>query len=380
MALETAAIFVPRYLQLGASHPMGDWLFFKTGAFQLVQLPQPNGAFSGNPLHLYAANPALQIGPPPLVTLAVLQHYLSPTGATLLLTILMALAGLAIVATLERLAVALCGAGQRIRVCALVGGVVLVGFWTDSAVAWRHLDDVVALTAVAVAMLVCARGGRWWVMAGLLGLAAATKPWAIVAAPLLMGLPREQRARAVVVLLATAGAWWAPFVLAAPDTVSSLGRLSLVPMRASVPYLLGIHGDVSRWLRPLQFGVGIAAGIIVARKRSWLAVPLVALSIRVASDPYVWSYYGLGPLMIGLGIDLVIGRRSLPKWTIGAALVFFVLPMYLPADLCAVARLAWCLAMAWVCWVAATRSRDPARRQAPGLPQGSPVFVVGAAA
>ena len=189
-------------------------------------------------------------------------------------------------------------------------------------------------------------GKAWWLTAALLGFAAASKPWAILAAPLLLGLPRHRRAPAVVVLLASAGVWWLPFVLADPATVSSLGGLHVVPDLGSVPHLLGLRGDASRWLRPVQFGGGIVAGIIAAQRRSYLAVPMVAVAWRVASNPSDFSYYGLGPLLVALGIDLVIRRpRTIAPCTLGTTFVFFALPLFAPASLCAAARLVWCVAL-----------------------------------
>lgn len=348
----TLAVFIPQYLKYGGSHPLGDWLFFKTGAFQLTHAgPQ----FTGSALHLYVDNPSLQIGPPPFVGLAVLQHYLGTTNATLVAAVAMALCGVLVVALLEALARAVRGSHPALPLLSLLGGTVVVALWADSAALWRHLDDVMALTAVTAALLLCARGGRWWVVAGLLGLAAATKPWAIVAAPVLLGLPRVRRAAAVLVLLAVAGAWWAPFVVAAPHTLSALGSFHLIPDPGSFPWLIGLHDDVSRWLRPVQFGLGIVLGLLVARRRTYLAVPAVGLAVRIASDPYVWSYYGLGPLLVALGADLLLARRPLPLWTFATATALFLVPAVSAAGPAAVARLGWCVAIGALAWSVRTR-------------------------
>ncbi len=362
LAAGAAALFVPRYLATGGNHPAGEWLFFKAGAFGLTH---ETAAFTTPALHLYEANPQLQIGPPPLLVVAVLQHYLTPAGATLAAAVLMAAAGIGLVRVLEQIGVELGADPGRVRQVGLAAGLVLVGLWTESAAVWRHLDDVMALSAITLAVLVTlrVRAGRgrlpWWVAPVLLGLAAAAKPWAVVFAPLLVGLPRPLRARAVLTLIAAAAVWWAPFVLAAPGTLGALGGLHLVPDPGSVPYLVGLHADVSQWLRPVQFGLGLALGLTVALRRSWLAVPFVALALRVGSDPYTWSYYGLGPLLVAAALDLSrrpARRDPLPYATLVTAAVFYLLPAYAyaPASAAATGRLLWCVAALLV----ALRMRD----------------------
>jgi hypothetical protein len=74
---------------------------------------------------------------------------------------------------------------------------------------------------------------------------------------------------------------------------------------------------------------------------------MVAIAWRVATDPYAFSYYGLGPLLVALGIDVVVARRrSIPYCTLATAFVFFAAPLFVPANLCAAARLAWCVVFA----------------------------------
>ncbi len=351
LSLEALAVFIPRYLQYGGSHPAGEWLFFKAGAFSLVHV---GPHFQGSALHLYVDNPALQIGPPPLVLVAVLQHYLTPAGATLVAALFMAGCGLLVVAAVEATVRAVRGDDDaRLPFLTLLGGAVVVALWADSAATFRHLDDVMALAAIALATWLCARRKQWWLMAALLGLAAAAKPWAIVAAPLLLGLPRSRRAPAFLVLLVSAAVWWLPFVIAAPGTLSALGALHLVPDPGSIAYLLGLRGDASSWLRPVQLMAGIAAGVVAARRRSYLAVPAVGFAVRLVTDPYVYSYYGLGPIAVALGIDLLVAsrcperaaRRVVPWWTLLTAAALWMVPAFAPADAAAVARLAWCAAI-----------------------------------
>jgi hypothetical protein len=89
-------------------------------------------------------------------------------------------------------------------------------------------------------------------------------------------------------------------VLTAPSTTSALGSFNILPTSGSTLYVLGIHGDVSQWLRPVQMLGGIMVGVLVARRGHWWAAPLAGLAIRVATDPYAWLYYALGPICFAL--------------------------------------------------------------------------------
>ncbi len=349
LLIEAVAVFVPQYLVTTANHSLGEWWFFRAGAFGLTH--EAHG-FGAPALHLYVTNPNLQIGPPPLELVAVIQHYTTPTQVEVILAIVMALVAVVLVRVFERIGLAMGADGQPVRSMALLGGIVVVGLWVDQAAHWRHVDDVMALSATAFAVSVILRvraglSGRlaaWWLAPLLLGLAAASKPWALGFAPLLLGLPRPKWARAAWVLIISAAIWWAPFVIAAPDTITTLGHLRLFPAPGSVPYLFGLRGDTSQWLRPVQFGLGLAAAFAIGLRRSWLAVPVVALAVRVATDPYVWPYYGMGYLLLALAVDLwrrQSRRDPIPWACVVTAVVFYALPALTPVTVAALGRLAW---------------------------------------
>jgi hypothetical protein len=334
------AFFWPAYRANGASHPTGDWLFFKVGAFVLTRrLP----GSSESPLRLYVDNPALQIGPPPLLLVAIGQRLSSPAVATAVLAIAMALAGPAAVGLLEATARRLGDRSDygRLALITLGGGLVVAATWGQAAGCWRHLDDVMALLAVAGAMLACARGRSAWVVGFALGVAVACKPWAIVTAPILLALSPRRRASGTLAFVAAAAVWWLPFVAAAPGTVTALGGLSLLPDAGSVLHVVGLRGDVSSWLRPVQLLVGVLAATWTARSRSWVAVPLAGLAVRVVLDPYAWSYYGMGPVLAAVACDLCLSRRRLPMCTLTTVAFLYGVPAAAPAWATGPARLAW---------------------------------------
>ena len=192
---------------------------------------------------------------------------------------------------------------------------------------------------------------------------AATKPWFVVFLPLLFALPRQEQAKATLLTLAGAAAWWLPFIVAAPATVHSVGGYETVPDPGSILYLLGVHGDASGWLRELQMLAGLAAVAFVVRRRSWREAILVGMAVRLALDPFSYSYYVLGPLVGAMLLDLARAHRSrLPRWTLGTLALVWVLPrldthspvwghlfgpVHLPV-VSALARAAWVLAIAVV--------------------------------
>jgi hypothetical protein len=154
----------------------------------------------------------------------------------------MALAGPAAVGLLEATARRLGDRSDygRVVLIALGGGLVVAATWGQAAGSWRHLDDVMALLAVAGAMLACARGRSAWVVGFALGVAVACKPWAIVTAPILLALPPRRRVSGTLAFVAAAAVWWLPFVAAAPGTVTALGGLSLLPDAGSVLHVVGL--------------------------------------------------------------------------------------------------------------------------------------------
>jgi hypothetical protein len=253
------------------------------------------------------------------------------------------------------------------------GAVVVIPLWTWEAAQWRHLDDVLAVTATLAATALIARRRPWWLAAALVGIGVASKPWALVVTPVLMGLPRVRRAPATVVMVAAAGACWAPFVLAARGTVSALGAYRLPVGSATTLHLLGVTAGSTApgWVRPVQLVGGVAISLVVAARGRWTAVPLVGFGFRVVTDPQSYLYYGLGPLLGGLLWDARSGRR-VPVMTMAVAVVEFVMPALLPLP-DAACRLAGLLVVLWF----STRrpARGDARTPSSPAPLDSPRLV-----
>lgn len=333
-----------------------DWLIFEIGARTLTHWHHM-AIYSGAPLHLYADDPVIQIGPPALLLVATSQ-WLSPHVVSALWVGIMALMGVATIGFLEASAHRLAGPAHatRIRVITLVTGAPLLAAWGYECAKFHHLDDALALLCTAVAAWLCATRRAGWLIGLALGIAAASKPWAIVMAPLILGLPREERAPAALGLVATAAAFWGPFVIAAPATVHSLGLLHIVPRPGSILYLFGARGHVEGWLRSVQFGLGVAAAAYVAMRGRWTAAPLVGIAVRVALDPYAYAYYGLGPVVAALLWDLTRpSRRGIPVWTLGTLLVEFGVRLVASSTVEAVFRLAWVISVLGVFLIAARR-------------------------
>lgn len=312
------------------AYPRGDWIFVEMGARILVHHHAPAG---GSGLHLYADNSVVQIGPPALLVAAPLQ-WLPPHLEAHLAAAVLALLVVPALWCAERAAAAL-PVTTWTRGRLLLAGLVVVPVWTVEAQEWGHLDDVIALLAALGAALLVSRG-RHEVLAGvILGTGVAAKPWAVVLLPLLLAYRRPQVARALLSFSVVAVGWWAPFVIAAPDTVHALGTFSLPMGNHPTWHLVGVTGRVPVWIRPLQLGGGMALSAVLVRKVGWAAVPVVALAWRVTADPYDWPYYVMGPLLGAALWDVArpAHRRlaALPWATLAVCVAGFWIPREVPS-------------------------------------------------
>lgn len=306
-----------------------DWLMFEIGARTIVHYHHM-WAFSEPALHLFADTPMLQFGPPPVLLLAAFQGF-SPHSVAIGFGIAMIVAGIASMRMLEVTALTLvpAPAHRRARRVSLALQVVLVPLWSYEVGYWHHLDDVLALLCISGALLVIARSGSWWVFGLLVGTAAAIKPWAIIAAPLLLALPRPHWAKATLATMAACAAWWAPFVVAAPHTISALGQFHMPASGGSVLHLLDIRADNSNWLRPLQLGAGMLGVGLLARRGRWQDALLAGIAVRILLDPYAYSYYVMGAMLASVLMDLNrVERTRVPRWTIASVAL-----VWLPARL-----------------------------------------------
>jgi hypothetical protein len=340
----TTAWFFAAYESRPKGH-LTDWLTFEFGARTLVHL---NSHYDTGALSLYAHYPFMQIGPPALVIVGALQ-WLRPATVQFLMAIVMALSGVWCLRCSEQIVGRHVSVERRRRLhtIALRAGLVLLPMWAWEAARWEHLDDVISITAILTAMAIITSGKRWWLAAILVGLAVASKPWAIAAAPVLMGMRREDRGRASLVAILTAAGCWGPFVVADSQTISALGNFQYTVDAGSTAHFLGMAlGNAPRWVRPVQFIGGFLIGMGAVRQGRWVAVPLIAFAFRVVIDPQMWLYYGMGPLVAAALWDCADDRKW-PIWTGVTAVVEFGVPSVEPSWSGPV-RLAWFLAIAFV--------------------------------
>ena len=303
---------------LTGRHGAFSWHYFSTGSIALI-----DGGGPGGSLHVYASHPDLQFGPVSMVVAALLRT-VSGTGSIVLAQVLGAAAGVLVLALLDRVSASirpLGSAGVRHR-AVLACGLVILPVWMNLAVRSVHIDDVLALALTCAAVL--AGVHRRPVAAGLLlGLAVASKPWALPFLALALAVRPPARGKVALAAVGTAVVAWLPFVLADPARLVA-ARFQIPTAPSSGLRLLGI-GDLATpwWDRPAQMLLGLAAALVLVRRGRWPAVVLVVVSIRVVLDPGVYSYYTAG-ILVGAALwDLVGSRSRLPWWSAAAAASLF---------------------------------------------------------
>jgi len=156
-------------------HKGSDWGFFNVGARVLTHYQ--NRPLYGDPrLHLYVDNPSLQIGPPPIELVAAF-YWMDSRTLVLVFALAMAVLGVVAFGCLERVALTWCG-DQTTHVTARwwASAVLVTATWAYYGGAWMHLDDAMALTFAAAAVLCIARRKSWVLVGLLMGTAAACKP------------------------------------------------------------------------------------------------------------------------------------------------------------------------------------------------------------
>lgn len=272
----------------------GDWRYFADGARLL---------FGDSGVHLYAEHPELHMGPLSLVVALLGQHAVH---------VLMWVLGVGTIFTVERAAIAARGDSALLRIGTLLGGGVFLVTWFTAAGPISHVDDVLAMFGAAVAVWGVATR-RPWVVGLAIGLAVAAKPWAIVLVPLAFAVPA--RIRVLVVAVGVGAAFWLPFVLGDPATLSSMDFAQLND-QASALRVLGVDGATPSWVRPAQVLLGIAVGLLAVRRGRWAAAVVGAVGVRFALDPAVYEYYTPTLVLGALVWDLVGSRIQLPVLTL----------------------------------------------------------------
>jgi hypothetical protein len=175
------------------------------------------------------------------------------------------------------------------------------------------LDDAhpthAAIALLWVLVVRAARRGRVFSASLLLGLACSLDSWAVLGVGALVLLPtRRDVVTAGSVLVAACALAWGPFVLSGHF---ESGSMVWRPLPRSLPGQLFGSGDVPWGYRLAQAVLVVSVTAAVARRRPdtdalcW-ALPALAFSLRLASDPLDFGYYA-NPLLILLCAGAVTG-------------------------------------------------------------------------
>lgn len=297
-----------------APHGGVAWHFFTSGSARLFGDPT---AGSGG-LHLYARCPQLQIGPVAFVLAQGLRQ-LGPHQGVLATEAAAMAMGLYVLHELTRIALivrpGLAAWPTALRVTVLTGGAVFLAGWAELAATFTHLDDVVALVLSVLAVRAAAEERP--VLVGLyIGLAADSKPWALVFLPIVFTLTFRSWIRAVFTALATIAAAWLPFVLADGHTVAAM-QYTIRNTPGSALRALGVRTPRTPWWdRGVQLLSGWTLATASVMRGRWPAVILLGVGARIALDPADHGYYTAGVLLGALLWDMVGTPLPVPLWTV----------------------------------------------------------------
>jgi hypothetical protein len=251
------------------------------------------------------------------------------------------------------------GIGRPGRV--LIVAVCLINPLVGDALFWGHPEEI-ATSALVLFSLLAALEGRGTLAAVCLGLAIASKQWAVVALlPALLLLPRE-RWRAGLSALGVAGAGYLTMFLANPSAFrAALSYIShpqpvvtmfnwLFPVshvaRITVANMFGaartypahyLPADVLGVTRPAITVIGILIPVWIVHRHGWRPRPEVVLSglalallVRCTLDAGTGAYYHLPLLVVLLGLDVLRRHRYPIYGLLGAAVSYFLIHSALP--------------------------------------------------
>jgi hypothetical protein len=331
-------------VQLPGTHATA-WHFFHDAARLLIG-DGPPGETGG--LRLYGDHPEFQFGPLSIFV-AVPLSFLGETAGSWVAMLLASGGGLLALALLLD-AVEGLRPGFRATVgrgvIALAGATFIIT-WGDVAVRTAHIDDAVALIAIAAAVRWCARmqptGGRWKPMLAL-AVAAAAKPWGVIFAPLAL-LPavtpdeagwrwlgawlRANRAGLARVAMVGVMALltWAPFIIAEPQTLDT-AEFGIPNDPTSVLRALGVSDPTTpSWVRPAQLTGGMALVAVVVARGWWPSALLVGMAWRLLLDPGANRYYTIGLVLAALLVELSVRWNRVPWATVLVAVTLEITAM-----------------------------------------------------
>jgi hypothetical protein len=165
-----------------------------------------------------------------------------------------------------------------------------------TAVLAAHLEDLVAITLIALAARATLRGDAA-ASAIWLALAIVTKQWALLAAPALFAMvPAGSRMRWLSIAVGIPGVVFGSLFLADPGSAGRALFEGLVFPAAGKPALFVDPNDplVGTPFRAAIVLVAVALGVLVARRpgaRPLLAAIGLSLLVRLALEPVVFAYY-----------------------------------------------------------------------------------------
>lgn len=293
-----------------AATSLYSWHFVTAGSKAL---------WSSDGLHLYALSPDLQMGPLTFAVGGLFSVFLpGPLGATAAIIAMLAVGFIAICTTVRRIPMA-SARHQR----GWMGAAILTAFvWTEVAVHYAHLDDVLALGAGVLA-IASARNGRLVAAAICIGVAIDFKPWTLPLVALLC-VDRRRLARGAMLVAAVVLGAWLPFFLADPATANILGFVIPIAPTSSLR-VFGVHATTTpAWDRVVQLGGASALVLLAVLRRRWEAVLLLLVAFRMLLDPAAYLYYDsglvLGTLFFDTGRAARASRAVLPITTIVAVI------------------------------------------------------------
>jgi hypothetical protein len=344
-----------------------DWQFFTWGsdvlfgthrAFVRSAMRIP-GTLPGG-LHIYANYPFLQIGPPGLLIAKALR--LGPRDGLYFAGAATQALGLITVYATDR---AFSRSDRPGKLTVLLGGGVLVLVWA-SLMHVTHVDDALALAAIAGALWAL-RTSHFAGMGALLGLSAASKPWAIVALALTLS-PLGWRPRFVSAGAAalTVLVFWGPFLLADRET-ANLGEVHLAVSANSTLRAIGVL-EVShpQSLRFAQFTLGFLVAVAITLTRRWELALLAAFSCRLLIEPAGYAYYSSSIVAAALIADVGFGWLPVPIFTFLAAASWAAADLATPLTTAWIRLIDYC-ALGSTATLLALRARHrPAERNSPG--------------
>jgi hypothetical protein len=230
----------------------------------------------------------------------------------------------------------------------LLIGLLVASPASDWAVKYGHPEELLTTALCVGGMLLVVRG-RITMGAILLGLAVASKQWALLALPIALAVtPREQRIRLSVLAGCAALALFAPLALsntshfvAANKSLASAAvffRPQQIWWTLHLDYLRHLGGTfyerapialVARYSRPLTVLSTILLGVAYWLRRrqlqpsdALLALALVML-LRGMLDPWNEIYYQL-PFLVSLGAWEVCSGRRTPLFTLAASILVWL--------------------------------------------------------